>query len=258
MHDDTAAPTLDPPTPTPTAGTGPPAPGAGWREATDPHCLTAEQARKALAGAPWRRLAVMGDSIAAGIGDPVDGYHDLPWAERLAGSLRAVTGTLAYLNLGVRGVRAGEARDHQLDRALAFAPDLALVACGANDALRRSFSPPAVEAEIEAIVGPLHAAGALVVTFGLFDLSTTSFVPAERRSGLRERLHALGDVTRAVARRHGGVHVDFLGHPATDDSLFSDDRIHVNRRGHAIVATETIRSLGRHLAWRPAPAERPS
>lgn len=255
MHDDTATPTISPPTAA--TGTGRPGPATARREAADPHCLTDEQARAALAGAPWHRLVVMGDSIAAGIGDPVDGYRDLPWAERLAGSLRAATGSLAYLNLGMRGVRAGEARAHQLDRALAFAPDLAVVACGANDALRRSFSPPAVEAEIEAVVGPLHAAGALVVTFGVFDLSTTSFVPAERRSGLRARLHALGDLTRAVARRHGGVHVDFLGHPATDDDLFSDDRIHVNRRGHAIVAAETVRSLGHHLASRPARAGRP-
>lgn len=256
MHDDTATPTLVPPAPT--TGARLPARAPGWREATDPHCLTGEQARGALAGAPWRRLLVMGDSIAAGIGDPVDGYHDLPWAERLAGSLRAATGTLSYLNLGVRGVRAAEARAHQLDRALSFAPDLAVVACGANDALRRSFTPSAVKAELEAIVGPLHATGALVVTFGVFDLSTTSFVPAERRAGLRERLHALGEVTRTVAGRHGGVHVDLLGHPATDDDLFSDDRIHVNRRGHAIVATETVRSLGRHLAPRPAGPARAS
>ena len=47
---------------------------------------------------------------------------------------------------------------------------------------------------------------------------------------------------------HGGVHVDFLGHPALADELLSADRMHINRRGHAIVAADVIRALARYLA----------
>jgi lysophospholipase L1-like esterase len=150
---------------------------------------------------------------------------------------------------GQAGAHAIEVREGQLDQALAFGPDLAVVAAGANDAFRRSFAAPAVEAELERIVSALSDAGSLVVTFGCFDLGRTSFLPPERRAGLSERLHDLGRLTEEVCRRHGGVHVDFLRHPALDDDgLLSADRLHINRRGHAIVAAEVIRSLSRHLA----------
>jgi hypothetical protein len=48
----------------------------------------------------------MGDSIAAGDGDPVAGYADRSWAERLADVLEEVDGTATHLNLRVRGLRS--------------------------------------------------------------------------------------------------------------------------------------------------------
>ena len=216
-----------------------------WR---DPYCLGPDEAATLLAGAPWRRLLVMGDSIAAGIGDPVDGYPDEPWADRLASALGA-----DYLNLGRTGAQVTDVRTGQLDQALTFGPDLAVVAAGANDAFRRSFVAPAVVAELEQIVSALAGAGSLVVTFGCFDLGRTSFLPPERRHGLSERLHDLGRLTEQMCLRHGGIHVDFLGHPALDDALLSADHLHINRRGHAIVAADLIRALSRRLAPRAVP-----
>jgi lysophospholipase L1-like esterase len=217
-------------------------------EMTDPYCLGPGEADGLLGDAPWRRLLVMGDSVAAGLGDPVPGYEDRSWADRLAAILAPAGTPTAYLNLGHIGARAAEIRAAQLTRALAFGPDLAVVAAGGNDALRRSFSPAAVEAELTRIISPLHARGALVVTLGCLDVSRTDFLPPERRAGLRERLDELGLLTERVTRRHGGVHVDLLQHPAQVDDLFSADRLHPDRRGHAIIATEVIRSLARHRA----------
>jgi lysophospholipase L1-like esterase len=210
-------------------------------EKSDPYCLDPTAGAALLARAPWRRLLVMGDSIAAGLGDPVEGYRDRSWPDRLAD----VFGPSAYLNLGQAGARTTEVRTRQLDRALDFGPDLAIVAAGANDAFARSFDPAVVGPELDRIVAALHGAGALVVTFGCFDLGRTSFGPPDRRAGVSERLHALGRLTATVSRCHGGVHVDFLHHPALSDALISADRIHINRRGHAIVAADVIRALAR-------------
>lgn len=225
-------------------------------EHADPHCLTAPDLAALIAPAPWRRLAVVGDSIAAGVGDPARGYRDLSWADRLAEVVRLAAGAAdpdpAYLNLGVRALMAKEIRESQLGPALAFAPDLAVVTAGGNDTLRRSFDPAAVEVEIEGIVGPLAAAGGLVVTFGLLDLSRTSFVPDGMRAGLRSRLVRLNAVTHAVTARHGGVFVDFFDHPALDDELFSDDMIHPNRRGHAHIATTVVRALAARVGHQSA------
>jgi lysophospholipase L1-like esterase len=204
----------------------------------DPYCLRPDEAGSLLAGAQWRRLAVMGDSIAAGVGDQVDGYQDTAWADQLAAALGA-----AYLNTGQIGAHVAEVRTGQLDRALAFGPDLAVVAAGANDAFQRGFVASVVQAELDRIVGALTDAGALVITFSCFDLGLTSLLAPERRAGLSERLHELGQLTEQVSRRYDGIHVDFLRHPALADDLLSADRLHINRRGHAIVAAEVIRAL---------------
>src|SRR3712207_2377913 len=81
-----------------------------------------------LGGAPWRRLAVLGDSIAEGVGEPHPGYRDLSWIDRIAEPLRAAAGGLAVTNLGRRDLLAREVRERQLLPALAFEPDLTIVA----------------------------------------------------------------------------------------------------------------------------------
>lgn len=223
-------------------------------ERRDPHCLLPDEMAALLRPTPWRRLAVLGDSIAAGIGDPVRGYRDLSWAERLAAAIAAAHGLSGpgarHLDLGVPGLRTRQIREVQLDRALAHAPDLAVVAAGANDALRRSFDPALVADELDGIVGPLAAGGCLVVTFGLLDLSGTGFVPEGMRADLRRRLIGLNEVSRAVARRHDGLFVDFFDHPARGDGIFSADLIHPNRRGHAHIAAALAYALAGRAARR--------
>jgi lysophospholipase L1-like esterase len=212
-------------------------------EDLDPHCRPPGLLAGELTGAGWHRLVVLGDSIAEGLGDPVAGYRDLSWADRLAEVMDLAAGPVAYRNLGVRGLRAREIRRRQLDDALAFRADVAVVCAGANDILGRTFEPDRLRGELDAIVAPLAATGCVVVTFGLLDLSRTSFVPDELRAGLRDRLERLNAVTLSVTRRYRGVHVDFFDHPALGDALFSADRLHPNRRGHACIATSVVEAL---------------
>src|SRR5262249_2953846 len=93
-------------------------------EAADPYCLRPGEAEKLLAGHPWRRFAVLGDSVAEGAGEPAPGYADEPWCDRIAAALRAHQPDLAYLNLGVGNTSAAQVRATQLPTALVFAPDL--------------------------------------------------------------------------------------------------------------------------------------
>src|SRR3954465_7011562 len=104
-------------------------------ESADPYCLRDGEAAELLSGHPWRRFAVLGDSVAEGLTEPVDGYHPLPFADRVRVELAATAPTLAYRNLGQRNLGAAEVRSAQLDVAVAFRPDLALLLCGANDAM---------------------------------------------------------------------------------------------------------------------------
>src|SRR6185369_7957676 len=89
-------------------------------ETVDPWCLRDREAATLLAGHPWRRFAVLGDSVAEGLTEPVAGYHPLPFADRVRVELARSRPDLAYLNLGRRNLRAAEVRATQLAPALAF------------------------------------------------------------------------------------------------------------------------------------------
>ena len=213
-------------------------------EATDEYCLGDGEAAKLLAGHPWRRFVVLGDSVAEGLCSPVPGYCELQWADRLAAELQVPS----YLNLGVSGLRAHEIRATQLEPALAFAPDLALVVGGGNDAFSARYNPDRVDAELEAMVTALQEAGADVITLGMFDVSHSPAVADWLRPGLHTRMRQLAACTRALSERLSTIHVHLTDHPlSSDPTLYSPDGRHGTARSDAVAAAETIRRLGAFL-----------
>ncbi len=221
---------------------------AAMAEAADPYCLDAGEAARLLAGHPWRRFAAIGDSVAAGVGDPVDGYVAMPWCDRIAAELRATAPDFAYLNLGARETLATGAREEQLPVALAFGPDLTLVAAGGNDSLRKTYEPDAVDADLVAIITALRDAGSDVITVGMFDASHAPAIPDRIRGAVSERMHVLSARTAALAEQHGCIHVTVTGHPVEPDvTMYSADGLHGNLRCHAICAAEAVRRLAIHI-----------
>jgi lysophospholipase L1-like esterase len=218
-------------------------------EAADPHCLRAGEAARLLAGHPWRRFVVLGDSIAEGMGEPTPGYSPLPWADRIAEELRGRQPDLAYLNLGRRFTPAAVVLEQQLGPALEFEPDLALVACGGYDMLQPSYDPPAVDEHMRTIVAALRESGAEVVTTGMFDGSRSPRVPEAFRPVFSRRLRTLADLTAALAADLGTLHVDLSSHPVSECAdIYSSDGRHGSGRGHSISAAEAIRVLGARVA----------
>jgi lysophospholipase L1-like esterase len=224
-------------------------PPAAAREAADPYCLRPGESALLLAAHPWHRFAVIGDSIAEGLGEPSPGYPDLPWADRIARELAAQQPDLSYLNLGARNTPAATVHARQLGPALAFDPDLALVACGGYDLLRPGFDPPAVEDHLRAIVGALRERGADVLTVGMLDGSCSPLIPDTARRGFRTRLRTLAELTRRLSEDLGALYVDLTDHPACADAdIYSSDGRHGTGRSHAICAAEAVRRLGARLA----------
>lgn len=220
-------------------------------EAADPFCLDPGEAARLLARHPWRRFAAVGDSVIQGIGDLTPGYTPLPWCHRIAAELTAAAPELEYLNLGKRDLTAAEVRESQLDRALAFEPDLVLVVCGGNDALRSSYDADAVDRELAAIITPLQAQGADVITVGIFDISYAPSFPDKVRRVVSTRMQAFSRHTAALAQRLNTIHVNCTNHPAqSDPDGYSEDGLHGNMRSHSICAAITIRRLGAYLADR--------
>jgi lysophospholipase L1-like esterase len=220
-------------------------------ELADPDCLADGEAAALLAGHPWRRFAVLGDSVANGPVFPVPGFCPLRWTDRVAAELRSEAPDLRYRNLGASGLLTREVRDSQLADALAFAPDLALVLCGGNDAFRRGYTEQRareVDEELAEILVPLREQGAQLATICIFDVSYSPAVPDGFRLELRERLARLAEHARTTAERFDCVHVDLARHRrATDPTLYSPDGRHGNSRSDAIAAAELIRALGAAL-----------
>jgi lysophospholipase L1-like esterase len=213
-------------------------------EATDPDCVDPAEAAAMLREAPWRRMVVLGDSVAIGVREPVPGYRDASFADRVAQALGDGREGFAYQNFGVPDLRLAEIRDTQLDLALTLAPDLAIVVAGGNDALGRTFDADRIRAGLTEIVEPLARAGAFVVTIGLFDLWRSGLVPPEAASLMMERFDHLDAITAEVAAGAGGLHVDTHHHPrSADPAIYTSDRMHANARGHAIAAAAIVEAL---------------
>lgn len=124
-----------------------------------------------------------------------------------------------------------------------------MVVGGGNDAARKSFDPDRLRADLLALAQPLHDAGALVVTIGLFDLARSGLVGPAWAEVSAERFDLLDSITVDVAREVGALHVDTHHHPrASDPSIFASDRMHANTRGHAIAFAAVVRALARRAA----------
>lgn len=218
------------------------------RERADERCLSPADAGRLLRGAPWERFVVLGDSLAEGLGDRVEGYGRGSWPERVATALRRQQPQLRFTNLGQRYLRAREVRERQLEHAVRLKPDLASVVCGGNDALDPELDPTALEQELETLVESLRRIGSDVITFTLLDISQAVELPRGFGEQIHARLDVLAEMTTRIATRHGTIHVDMRAHPACHHAdLYSADRIHASTIGHAVIASATIRSLAEHI-----------
>jgi lysophospholipase L1-like esterase len=219
-----------------------------------PACATVVGMNNALPR-EFKRYVALGDSSTEGIDDRDGrgGYRG--WSQRLAERIAATQGSLLYANFAVRGLTTRQILDRQLAPALALRPDLATVFSGTNDVLGPRFDAGSVIADIERMQRELTAAGATVLTFTLPDL--TPLIPLAR--SIAPRIAALNDGVRDAAARTGTIVVDFARCAvATDDRLWSEDRIHANSSGHARIAEALAHALelpGSDETWqRPLPA----
>ncbi|MEU8137584.1 SGNH/GDSL hydrolase family protein [Streptodolium elevatio] len=213
-------------------------------EETDPSCLSPAKAATMLADAPWRRFAVIGDSLSAGTGEPTPGYTTMGWSDRVADILRRVRPELAYLNTAEVGATTERVLAAQVERMAAFRPDLVHVPTGANDLFQAAPDFAAIERTLRRLYGVAAATGArlTVFTFG------RAFV-VPRFADWPDRVRTLNGIVRELAADHEAVLVEMWDHPVNDrPDLISSDRIHFRAAGQAVLAAEVVKSLSRAVA----------
>ncbi|MFG2713014.1 SGNH/GDSL hydrolase family protein [Streptomyces goshikiensis] len=213
-------------------------------EESDPLCLSPLDSAALLFGAPWRRFAVIGDSLSAGTGGPTPGYRHRGWSDRLADVLRAVRPDLAYLNTAEDGATTAQTLDSQIDRVLGFGPDLLHLPCGANDLLRREPDFAEIGRRLRRMYELASESDALLTTFTLGKAYVVPVFP-----DWSERVVRCNDITRELAAAYGAVVVDMWDHAVNGrDGLLSEDRIHFAASGQAVMATEMVKGLSHVLA----------
>ena len=222
-------------------------------EALDPDCISPARAAELLRSAPWQSLVVVGDSVAAGVRQPLDGYLDECFTDRLGHSLAVTRPGFRYRNLGIRDLKLQEIIDSQLTPAIEVRPDAAVVIAGGNDVLGRKFDGAYVKDRLDTLLGALAETGADIITIGLFDLARSGLVPPELRNELAARFDQLDQLTVDAVATVNGVHIDTHHHPrSADPAIYADDRIHCNARGHAIAFAALVTELAASGRWWPA------
>ena len=177
---------------------------------------------------------MLGDSIAAGQG--ATRRTETPGA-RLAHRLRDDGHTVSTRVFAVPGARSDALAD-QVDLAVGWHPDLAVIVVGANDLVHRTRATHAAR-ELADAVRRLRDVGAEVVVAAAPDLSALPDVPPGLRPVLRSASMLLRDCQIAAAIA-AGAHVADRDHAtaaafAADHALFSSDRFHPSGRGYAVI-----------------------
>lgn len=187
----------------------------------------------------YRRYVALGDSCAEGLDDPYpDGSMYRGWTDLTATGLAAVSPSLRYANLAVRGRRLDQILTEQVPVAVAQRPDLVTLFGGGNDLLQARWQSTA--RSLDATVSTLAEVARTVVLFTLPDIAR---LPGLGR--LRPRVRQFNDLVARTADRYGAVLIDVTEDPYCDDErLYGPDRLHLGVLGHQRVAAHVLDALG--------------
>jgi lysophospholipase L1-like esterase len=178
-------------------------------------------------------VAVLGDSVGVGIGDPAQNGGWRGFAPLLADAL----GAARLTNLAISGSRVGGVRELQLPAALRARPDVAVVLVGMNDTMRSDFDPVRLLDDLSQVVSALKSAGALVITVRYHEHHRVFPLPEFLKRALAARIAALNEVLDAVAARHEAAVVDLGQLPDIYlPAAWAIDRLHPSELGHRLLA----------------------
>jgi lysophospholipase L1-like esterase len=200
-------------------------------------------------------LAVLGDSTAVGIGDPLPTGGWRGFGPLLAAALGA-PGEVSYENLSIIGARMADIRRRQLPAAVALQPDVAVILAGMNDTLRSDFDPVVLRDDLDIAVTSLQAGGAVVLITRFHDHGRVFRLPGPLRRALHHRVEQLNDATDEVVARCGALCLDLGLLPgAYDLASWSVDRLHPSELGHRMLAAGLVELLAGAGITVPHPVE---
>ncbi|SDY34848.1 Lysophospholipase L1 [Amycolatopsis xylanica] len=183
-----------------------------------------------------RRLVVLGDSTAVGLGDPLPNRGGWRGVGPLVATALGIEPD-GYLNPSFTGARMRCVLTEQLPAAVAHRPDVALLIVGMNDTLRSNFDAEQIAADLTTIIRELAAVGTTVVPVRFHDHGKVFRLPSSLRRALTSRIGELNAAIDGVVAREGVPCLDLDRLPgAYDLSVWSVDRLHPSELGHRLLA----------------------
>lgn len=197
------------------------------------------------------RFVGLGDSLTQGVGDPRPGRAGFAgeldgWVSHFAAAVRASKQSVEVRNLAVAGARLEHVIDHQLPLALQGQADVMSCFVGVNDLWDPNIDLTMFDARFHELFRALSSHAPIVLTATIHDV----FAPLPVRTPLREKfgrnIGAMNETIRRAVIDYGLVLVDLADRPETFSSgVRAVDRLHPNRYGHQLIASEVVKEMHR-------------
>jgi len=196
----------------------------------------------------WQNYIAMGDSVTAGVGDPVAGIEMRGWTDWLADSMKALLPDFTYINLGRAGSTTGNVLREQLPLILERMPDLVSVTTGANDARFPTWSIETFSRDFNTLLQPVADQGTIILTM------TYPYINTEIEKGSKEiprewqlyflRLKDTNSIIREVSAKLDACLLDLENYaPAYNPAHISSDMVHPNAPGHKVAGEAAFHLL---------------
>ena len=189
------------------------------------------------------RFVAIGDSFTEGVGDELPDGRTRGWADLVAqGWANAAGQAIQYANLAIRGKLIWPIVEEQLEPALALNPTHLSFNGGGNDMLRPRTSISRVVDAFSRVLERCDEQGVrLILLSGANPSGQLPLGGLVQRRGdqlsraVVERIEDRPDVIRAL---------NWPDHELSRPPYWSQDRLHMNARGHHRVAARVLDALG--------------
>jgi lysophospholipase L1-like esterase len=189
------------------------------------------------------RYVAIGDSFTEGVGDELPDGRVRGWADLVAQGWATATGeAVEYANLAIRGKLVWPIVEQQLEPALGLKPTHLSFNGGGNDMLRPRTSVAHVLAAFETVLRRCDEEGVQLIV--LSGANPTAQLPLKRVIQRRGDLLSYAVEARLAERTDVVQAYNWFDEELATPPYWSEDRLHMNSRGHHRVAARVLSSLG--------------
>ena len=189
------------------------------------------------------RYVAIGDSFTEGVGDDLPDGRVRGWADLVAqGWADAAGEPVEYANLAIRGKLIDPIVADQLEPALALKPTHLSFNGGGNDILRPRASVSRVVDTFSHVIRRCDEEGVQLIL--LSGANPSGQLPLSRVIQRRGDLLSAAVVQRVADRPDIIRALNWPGRELSTPPYWSEDRLHMNSRGHHRVAARVLEALG--------------